>query len=55
MYGLTKIHKNNLPLRPVVSCIDSSTYFLAKTFNDIINQAFTDIPIMYLKFFWGQK
>ena len=39
MYGLPKIHRENCPMRPVVSCVDTPTYFLAKTFMDILNQA----------------
>ncbi|XP_041981008.1 uncharacterized protein LOC121734461 [Aricia agestis] len=30
LYGLPKIHKRNIPLRPIVSKIDSPTYNLAK-------------------------
>jgi hypothetical protein len=30
LYGLPKIHKDNVPLRPIVNCIGSSTYLLAK-------------------------
>ncbi|KAL0842148.1 hypothetical protein ABMA28_014324, partial [Loxostege sticticalis] len=30
LYGLPKIHKSNIPLRPIVSQIDSPTYDLAK-------------------------
>ncbi|KAL0870054.1 hypothetical protein ABMA27_006218 [Loxostege sticticalis] len=30
LYGLPKIHKSNVPLRPIVSQIDSPTYDLAK-------------------------
>ncbi|XP_041989067.1 uncharacterized protein LOC121740442 [Aricia agestis] len=30
LYGLPKIHKRNIPLRPIVSQIDSPTYNLAK-------------------------
>ena len=32
MYGLPKVHKDNCPLRPVVSYINSSFYFMAKIF-----------------------
>ena len=35
-YGLPKIHKNNIPLRPIVSSIGSVTYGLAKVLADII-------------------
>ncbi|XP_072051644.1 uncharacterized protein [Amphiura filiformis] len=35
-YGLPKIHKQNVPLRPIVSCISSVTYNLAKHLAGII-------------------
>jgi hypothetical protein len=35
-YGLPKIHKQNNPLRPIVSSIDSVTYNVAKHLADII-------------------
>ena len=30
MYGLPKVHKENIPMRPIVSTISSPTYRLAK-------------------------
>ena len=30
IYGLPKVHKPNVPLRPIVSCIGSSLYQLSK-------------------------
>ena len=36
MYGLPKVHKDNCPLRPVVSYINSPSYFMAKFFNNIL-------------------
>ena len=36
MYGLLKVHKDNCPLRPVVSYINSPFYFMAKFFNNIL-------------------
>ena len=30
MYGLPKVHKDGVPMRPIVSCIGSQTYGLAK-------------------------
>ena len=48
MYGLPKIHKENCPMRPVVSCTDTPTYFLAKTFKDILNQALPK-PLSFIK------
>lgn len=40
-YGLPKIHKNNNPLRLIVSFIDSPTYSLAK----FINSALSNCPL----------
>jgi hypothetical protein len=36
--GLLKIHKGNLPLRPIVNCIGSSTYLLAKHLPVLLGQ-----------------
>ena len=36
MYGLPKVHKNSVPLRPVVSCIDSPTYYVQKLLVSIL-------------------
>ena len=36
IYGLVKVHKNNYPLRPVVSMIDSPEYELAKFMDSLI-------------------
>ena len=35
-YGLPKMHKENHPLRIIVSCIDSPSYFLSKYICNII-------------------
>lgn len=32
IYGKSKIHKNNAPLRPIVSMVDSATYNLSQMF-----------------------
>ncbi|CAG9569803.1 unnamed protein product [Danaus chrysippus] len=37
LYGLPKIHKQDVPLRPIVSQIDSSTYKLAKFLSKILS------------------
>ncbi len=37
MYGLPKIHKPDVPLRPIVSTIGSATYSLAKHLSKIIS------------------
>lgn len=33
-YGLPKIHKENVPFRPIISLVNSPTHFLAKTLYD---------------------
>lgn len=43
LYGLPKIHKQNIPLRPIVSSIKSLTYNLSKFLSDILTAAFADI------------
>jgi hypothetical protein len=37
LYGLQKTHKEGAPLRPIVNCIASPTYSLAKHFTGIVN------------------
>lgn len=37
MYGLPKIHKQGVPLRPIVSCIDSPAYKLSKHVSMLIS------------------
>ena len=37
LYGLPKIHKPQVPLRPIVSCIGSLTYHLAKYITSLIS------------------
>jgi hypothetical protein len=36
LYGLPKIHKMDVPLRPIVNCIGSPTYDLAKYLTDLL-------------------
>ena len=36
MYGLPKVHKENCPLRPVASYINTPFYLMAKYFNNIL-------------------
>jgi hypothetical protein len=36
MYGLPKIHKKDVPLRPIVNCICSPIYALAKYLTDLL-------------------
>lgn len=42
LYGLPKIHKDNVPLRPIVSCINFTTYNLAKFLCNILTDALGD-------------
>ena len=35
-YGLPKIHKKDIPLRPIISLINSPTYFLAKILYEVL-------------------
>ena len=37
IYGLPKIHKPDIPLRPIVSCIGSPTYQLSKHITSLIS------------------
>ena len=37
IYGLRKIHKLNLPLRPIVSFIGSATYELSKFLKNVLS------------------
>ena len=37
LYGLPKIHKDNTPLRPILSCINSYSYKVAKFFIPLLN------------------
>ena len=39
IYGLPKIHKENFPLRPVVSLINTPTYNMSKTFANIFKDS----------------
>ena len=36
LYGLAKLHKENIPLRPIVSFTDSPTYGLAKELSSLL-------------------
>ena len=38
IYGLVKVYKNNHPLRPIISMIDSPEYELAKFMDSLIKQ-----------------
>jgi hypothetical protein len=36
MYGLPKTHKNDCPLRPIVSCVNSATYNISRFFTTML-------------------
>lgn len=36
-----KIHKETVPIRPIVNCIDSPTYILSKKLNKLLNKLYT--------------
>ncbi len=40
LYGLPKIHKLGIPLRPIVSCIGSPSYNLSKSISKMISPLF---------------
>ena len=40
LYGLPKIHKLGIPLRPIVSCIGSTSYNLSKFISKLISPLF---------------
>src|SRR5215469_5495048 len=42
MYGVPKTHKPSIPLRPVLSAINTPSYKLAKTFIPILNPLTTN-------------
>ena len=39
IYGLPKIHKQTFPLRPVVSLINTPTYYMSKLFEKILRKS----------------
>ena len=43
-YGLPKIHKPNIPLRPIVSPINNPTYFISKFICTILNKSIRKPP-----------
>ena len=43
-YGLPKIHKENIPLRPIVSSINNLTYFVSKFNYTILNKSIRKPP-----------
>ena len=42
MYGLPKVHKVNVPLRPIVSCIKTAAYNLSKFLSPIVSPLATN-------------
>ena len=45
-YGIPKIHKNNIPLRPIVSQIDGPTSSISKYLDKILTIAESQIPFL---------
>ena len=43
-YGLPKIHKPDVPLRPIISLINNSTYFISKIICTILNNSIRKLP-----------
>ena len=48
IYSLPKVHKANTPLRPIVSCIGSPTYHLAKHLVFMIGPLAGQIPVFVM-------
>lgn len=46
-YGIPKIHKNNNPLRPIVSQIDGPTYRMNKYIHELLYVAELEIPFLF--------
>ena len=53
-YGLTKIHKNDVPLRPIISLINSPTYTLAKILYQELKNSITK-PLSHINNSFGLK
>ena len=41
-YGLTKVHKDNLPVRPIISNIGTYNYNLAKYLSEVLERNFNE-------------
>lgn len=50
IYGLPKLHKQNIPFRPVVSCIGSPTYEISKLLHEILANVAKNLSIRREKF-----
>ena len=46
LYGQAKVHKSNVPLRPVVSMVDTPEYNLAKYLDNMIKPYIPDIHLL---------
>ena len=44
MYGLPKVHKPNIPMRPIVSFVQSPTYQLSKHLSDLLSSLVGQSP-----------
>ena len=49
MYGLPKLHKSNVPLRPIISGIDSAPHKIAKTLAKTLTPLLGTISSSHLK------
>lgn len=49
LYGLPKLHKDNIPVRPVVSYLDAPTYKLARKLNSVVKEKSSFKPACCLK------
>ena len=52
IYGASKTHKNNIPLRPIVSGINTVPYNIAKIFTEILTPLLGTINPSHLKKLW---
>ena len=46
LYGQAKVHKSNVPLRPVVSMVDTPEYNLAKYLDNMIKPYIPDTHLL---------
>lgn len=42
LYGLPKVHKHDIPMRPIVGYINSPRYYLSKYLRNILSDSFVD-------------
>ena len=46
-YGIPKLHKSDIPLRPIVSQINSATYMINKYLHELLAVAESEIPYLF--------